>query len=505
VGDATVSLKTAAGAAVAATVSYDTATRVASLKPTNALANGVTYTATLTGGASGIRDAAGNVLPTTSWSFTTVAAPDTIAPSVSARTPASGATNAVATANVTATFSEPVTGVSGSSFTLRNAAGTTIAGAVNYNTTTRVASLDPTATLAAGSTYTATLSGGPTAVRDVAGNALANTTWSFTTTPAANPAPTVTTRTPAVSATAVSQTDNITATFSEPVTGVSGTTFTLKNPAGAIIPGAVTYNATTRVATLNPTATLAADTRYTATLTGGAAAIRDTGAPSASLAATSWSFTSGPRPTLSARTPAANATGVSQTGNITATFNEAVSGVSGTTLTLKNPAGTTVAATVSYNATTRVATLNPTPTLAADTRYTVTITGGGTAVRDAGGNPLTTTTWTFITGPRPTITAKSPASAGTAVGRTATVTATFSEGVVGVSTTSFLLRNATTGVLVTAPVTYNSTTRVATLNPSATLAANTRYTATVTGSTTAIRDGGGNPVATTSWSFTTGA
>jgi hypothetical protein len=91
------------------------------------------------------------------------------------------------------------------------------------------------------------------------------------------------------------------------------------------------------------------------------------------------------------------------------------------------------------------------------------------------------------------------------VSRTGNITATFSEGVTGVSGTSFVLRNATTGTAVTAVVTYNATTRVATLNPSVTLAATTRYTVTVTGSTTAVRDLGGNPLATSSWSFTTRA
>ena len=53
---------------------------------------------------------------------------------------------------------------------------------------------------------------------------------------------------------------------------------------------------------------------------------------------------------------------------------------------------------VSYNATTRVATLNPNSTLASRTKFTVTLTGGATAIRDAAGNPLTTTNWSFTTG-----------------------------------------------------------------------------------------------------------
>jgi len=57
-----------------------------------------------------------------------------------------------------------------------------------------------------------------------------------------------------------------------------------------------------------------------------------------------------------------------------------------------------MAAAVTYNATTRVLTLNPNATLAANTKYTVTLTGGPAAIRDAAGNPLATTTWSFTTG-----------------------------------------------------------------------------------------------------------
>ena len=52
---------------------------------------------------------------------------------------------------------------------------------------------------------------------------------------------------------------------------------------------------------------------------------------------------------------------------------------------------------MSYDAGTRVATLNPTARLAANTRYTVSLFGGASAIRDAAGNPLAFTTWTFVT------------------------------------------------------------------------------------------------------------
>lgn len=72
----TASLKNAAGTAITATVSYDTATKKITIDPTANLANSTTYTATIKGGASGVKDTAGNALATDyTWSFTTVAAP----------------------------------------------------------------------------------------------------------------------------------------------------------------------------------------------------------------------------------------------------------------------------------------------------------------------------------------------------------------------------------------------------------------------------------------------
>jgi hypothetical protein len=69
---------------------------------------------------------------------------------------------------------------------LKTAGGAAVTAAVTYNATTHVATLNPTATLAANTKYTATLVGGPLTgptpnIRDVAGNALANKSWSFTT------------------------------------------------------------------------------------------------------------------------------------------------------------------------------------------------------------------------------------------------------------------------------------------------------------------------------------
>lgn len=65
---------TSSAGAVAGTVAYDNASRTASFTPSADLANSTVYTATLRGGSTGIKDAAGNALVTNyTWSFTTAA------------------------------------------------------------------------------------------------------------------------------------------------------------------------------------------------------------------------------------------------------------------------------------------------------------------------------------------------------------------------------------------------------------------------------------------------
>jgi len=204
-------------------------------------------------------------------------------------------------------------------------------------------------------------------------------------------------------------------------------------------------------------------------------------------------------PTVTARTPASGARSVSQTGNLTATFSEPVTGVSGTTFVLRR--GTTViAAAVGYNATTRVATLNPSVTLLADRSYTATLSG----IRDVAGNTMVTSTWSFITGPAPTITTRTPASGATGVSRNANVTALFSEDITGVSAATVQITRVSTGAVVTSTAAFNTLTNVLTINPSVTLTSNVQYRVTITGGTASVRDLIGNPLVTSVWTFTTG-
>jgi len=105
-------------------------------------------------------------------------------------------------------------------------------------------------------------------------------------------------------------------------------------------------------------------------------------------------------PTVTSVTPASGATLVSTATMVTATFSEAMNASTITTATvvLRDPSNTIVPATVTYNATTRVATLDPSQALNSLTTYTATVVGGSGGVKDAAGNPLASNfAWSFTT------------------------------------------------------------------------------------------------------------
>jgi hypothetical protein len=213
-------------------------------------------------------------------------------------------------------------------------------------------------------------------------------------------APTITARTPAAGARSVSQTNNLTVTFSEPVTNVTNRSVVLRLGTTAV-PATVTYNNATRTATVNPNANLLADRTYTVSVSGAAAAVAVRDTAGNTMANSAWQFTTGPAPTVVALSPGGGATNVSRTANMTARFSEGVTGVNGTTVRLiQQSNGAVVNAVVSYNAATRTATLNPSTTLLANTQYRFALTGGTTAIRDLAGNPLGSGAWIFRTGTR---------------------------------------------------------------------------------------------------------
>jgi Bacterial Ig-like domain len=194
-------------------------------------------------------DAAG-VETSSQRSFTVASAP----PHVAARTPASGATGVARDVRPTVTFDVPVTGVSSSTFRLRDiATGTYLPATVTYNGTAHKATLVPASKLGVGKSYRLYLTSG---IKNASNAALVATNWSFKVSTDKTP-PTIVGRTPGKGATGVSRTANLYVRFSSAVRGVSASSFQLKDLAtGKIVPAVVTYDNVTHRAKLNPSGKL---------------------------------------------------------------------------------------------------------------------------------------------------------------------------------------------------------------------------------------------------------
>ena len=337
----------------------------------------------------------------------------------------------------------------------------------------------------------------------------------------------ITSQPPSVSATAplasnpavtgVATNTRVTVTFNKPMNpgSLNTDTFTLQCPAGTATSGSVGYDTASRVATLTPSTNLPTGTRCTATVTTGA---QDTNG--AALPANfTWTFDTGANsditpPTVTQQVPAQGAVAASNT-QVSVTFSEemAPSSLNANSFALKTSADNTpVPGTLSYAVGARTATFTPTNFLANNTAFTATVSSAAT---DLAGNPLIApTVWTFSTAEAldttaPTVTLVNPAEDSLAICTNKTVNVTFSESMAPLSLTTSTLSlapSSTLGSPVTAVVTYDALTRIASIKPSTNLTASTAYTATVLSGTQGAKDLAGNALlADQVWRFTTGA
>jgi len=498
------------GKAVAGTVTYigNTATFTpATFTPAVNLTANTLYTTIIT---TGVKDLAGNALAADySWTYTTGAASDVMAPVVvsngvyGATGSTSGAVDMPINRSATVVFSEamdPAT-LTIDSFTVKGPDGAAVAGTVGYIGMT--ATFIPAVNLTPNTLYITTVTKD---AKDLAGNALA-ADYVFSYTTGAVPditAPTVTSVTPLNNAGNVATNSILTVIFGEEMDPLTMNTqvFTLKQGANAIA-GTITHTGTT--ATFTPASSLSGSTQYTATITIEAKDLAGNALASNYV----WSFTTpypGPapdttKPLVTSVTPLNGAVAVAVNSKPAAVFNESMnsSTINTTNFTLTGPGATVVAGAVSYSGTT--ATFTPTAVLSGSTLYTATITTG---VQDASGNTLAANyVWNFTTADvtAPAVISKTPASGASGVIINAMPTATFSEAMDSstINTSNFTL----TGPGLTAVVgTVSFTGTIATFTPAVNLLASTLYTATIT---TGVKDSAGNSLAANYvWTFTTG-
>ena len=397
------------------------ATNTAIFTPASALAYDTAYTATV----SGARNAAGQTMAAPySWTFAAAAAP--AAPTVSSVSPVNNATGVALDVKPAATFNQAVTG-SSVVFGLRDSANTAVAGSTVYDAASSTATFTPSASLAYGTAYTATVSGATNA----SGQTMAAPySWIFTT--AAAPAPCPCTVFSATSVPAVAAENDINAVevgmkfrsdIAGTVTGVrfyKGTTNTgthtghLWSATGTLLasvtfagetasgwqqanfsaPVNIAANTTYVVSYHAPNGHYAANSGYFGSSTdrpplhglasgvdgpNGVYRYGSSAFPTDSYNNTNYwvdvvfsTSTAPAAPAVTAVTPANNATGVAVAVKPTAAFNQAVT-ASSVVFTLKDGANANVAGATAYDAATNTATFTPAASLTYNTTFTATV------------------------------------------------------------------------------------------------------------------------------------
>jgi tetrahydromethanopterin S-methyltransferase subunit B len=320
--------------------------------------------------------------------------------------------------------------------------------------------------------------------------------------PVAPSVPSVASTDPANAATSIGVSRTVNATFSEqmdPAT-ITASTFTLKQ-GSASISGTVSYAGMT--ATFRPSADLAANTVFTATVTASA----KSSASGTSLAADfTWSFTTAvglppAPPTVTSTDPGNSSTGVATNKQVSASFSRAMDPATINTTTFTMKQGTTpIAGAVSYAGT--AATFAPTSLLATSTTYVATISTGA---KDGSGLGIAADySWSFATGPAPAppaVVSTDPGNNSTGVANNKQISAVFNRAMdpATVTANTFTLKQGVNSIA--GAVSYAGTT--ATFVPTSLLADNTNYSATIT---TGAKDGSGLGMASNyNWSFSTGS
>lgn len=315
------------------------------------------------------------------------------APTVTSTVPADAATGIGTGSAVSVVFKSPMAPLTATSFLIKQGA-TAVPGAVSMSADNLTATFTPNSSLAANTGYTATI---PAGTKSAAGGSLAaDKSWSFTTAASAGPpSPALVSSSPSDGATSVPLNAKLSATFDMPMAPLSGAIFTLVQGSTAVA-GSVSASADNMSAIFAPTANLAANLPYTATITGGAVSAGGV----AIAGPQTFSFTTGATvdtaaPVVSSTSPAANDGSVATNARVSVTFSKAMDAQTITSSSFTVSQGsTTIPGSVVYGPA-FTATFRPSNPLPTNATLTAALT---TALKDLQGNALASAfTWTFTT------------------------------------------------------------------------------------------------------------
>lgn len=397
----TFELRNAANVAVSGAVTYDPVSRVATFNPAATLAIGASYTATIRGGSTGVKDAAGNALAANySWTFMTSTTPP---PPVNGPIIALGFEEASGITAVDSSGWGNAGVISGATRVAgRYGNGLQFDGVDDWVTVLDAVSLDLTSNMTLEAwVRPSALSGWRTILMKETLDGLAyalyandNNPW-----PAAYVRRTGATASDGASGTAALALN----TWSHLAATYDGTTLRLFLNGVEVRAVAANGSIVTSASALH----IGGNAIWAEFFTG---LIDEVRIYNRSLTATEIQAdmatavapgapTDTTPPAVLTVGPSASATGVSLTANVTATFSEAMqtATIGTSTVELRNVAtNALVSAVVTYNGASHVVTLDPAASLVAGTQYRATILGGAAGVKDAWGNAMTDNyTWTF--------------------------------------------------------------------------------------------------------------
>jgi PKD repeat protein len=313
--------------------------------------------------------------------------------------------------------------------------------------------------------------------------------------------PTIESVSPIDGATDVPASSIITVTFNEAMdaASINTDTFELHDPLGVIVPATVSYDAASHTGVLDPATNLSFSTTYTALVKGGSEGVLDrSGNPLA--ADYFWTFTTESTdttpPTVASVLPENGAVEVPLSANVEATFSEAMdeATIIAANFELRDLSSNLVMATVTYDAGTNTALLDPATDLVLGEIYTARVTTG---VTDLAGNALASDyLWTFSTVTPPAVSSVKPIDGVTRLRLATKATAYFSKAMdpVTINAETFELLDDQNNP-VEAAITYNSGDNSATLSPTAPLDYSTNYTIRVKGGSGGVKDATGYPMA----------
>lgn len=389
-------------------ITYQPNTFTINLIPFTALDPGTKYIVQL---SSSIKDVNGNPLTAATWDFTTAGTassplpPSSNSPVITSRDPASGATGVSVNKDISFQFNNGMdsTTINSSTVTL-SLNGSQVPFSFIYNSGSQV-TIRPANSLLNNSTYTVNLSG---AIKDIYGNYLAPTSWSFSTSYTSGYYPGSGSAYPAPGSSGVPLDTEISYQFGARMNSstINSSNVYLSYSGGGRVSCSIDYDSSNYRVTLRPYSNLSAYTTYTVNLSG----VQDY--YGSYIAPVTWNFTTGNRYDYNdyyynryynndyragvyARSPEASASDVALDKTITFRFDKTMrsSTIDSSSIYLTRN-GSRVAATVSYNSSSSTVTLYPNSNLQPNSEYTVWVSGD---VRDYDGYSLGSTSWTFRT------------------------------------------------------------------------------------------------------------